>query len=162
MSSAEGLGPGACAGRCGALARKVGGEKNSSGARAPSLVPAPEIKHNLTAPSFLASAWLSHNGTELGLMVSNVAEETLELALHVELRRMWNESLRNQTLMASRLRYSGSPFEELSSTPLCILNFPCGSYPTGLNEPLRIREKLGAGHAVFLKLQTSDTTSQTF
>lgn len=107
----------------------------------------------MSAASFLASAWLSHNGTEMGLMISNLAEDKLELALDVELHRMWNESLRNQTLIASRLEYPGSPSDQLNSVPLCIPKLPCGIFPTEPGEPWRVKEKLDVGDAVFLKLQ---------
>ena len=57
-----------------------------------SLVPAEEIKHNLTLPSFLASLWLSDNEREMGLMLSNLAEQQLDLSADlsaVELNLGW-------------------------------------------------------------------------
>eukprot|EP01052_Picozoa_sp_SAG31_P028770 SAG31_NODE_2803_length_5072_cov_3.559421_3_plen_315_part_00 len=127
------------------------------GPRTVSLVPAEEIKHNVSAPSYLSSAWLSYNGTEIGLMISNLAEEVLELSLSVELRRMWLTMLQNRTFIATKFRYSGSPFEPLGRQQLCVRHMPCGRFHTGHDRDLwEVRENLEIGEAIFLTLQISE------
>ena len=95
----------------------------------------------------------------MGLMISNLAEEAVELSLTVELRRTWLAAAeRNQTLTATRLQYDfayGSATGPLAATEWCLEETaPCGTFVTGRGDrPIRIRESLEAGAAVFLKLQ---------
>jgi hypothetical protein len=113
-----------------------------------SLVPAEEIKHNLTLPSFLASLWLSDNEREMGLMLSNLAEQPLELSMAVELKRTWfaaaTDTTPPRTLEITRLQYN------VIDKPL--RGTAVGSMKAGPTATWMVREKLAVGDAVFIKL----------
>jgi hypothetical protein len=127
-----------------------------------SLVPAKELKgHNLTLSSCLTSLWLSEDGLEMGLMISNLAEKDLEVAVEVELQRTWLAAAatgRHHTLSATKLEYAELSVP-LKETPLCVVpagKAACGTFvPRGSSgelRPFQARERLAAGAAVFLKL----------
>jgi hypothetical protein len=114
-----------------------------------SLVPAEEIKHNLTLPSFLASLWLSHSEREMGLMLSNLAEQPLELSMAVELQRTWPAAAADtsppRTLEITKLEY------DRIDKPLA--GAAVGTMQGGASAAWTVRQKLVVGGAVFLKLE---------
>ena len=114
-----------------------------SGPRNVSLVPAPELKHNLTLDSLVASMWVSSDETELGVMLSNLAEDELTVTASVELKRTALTMEAGSRREVSRLTYV-SIDQPLAAASAGTIRGPSSQW--------RIRETLAVGEAVFLRM----------
>lgn len=132
----------------GSLLRPVSRPCVLAGPATVSVVPAKELKHNLTLPSFLASLWLSDDERELGLMLSSLAEQPLELSMSVQLSRTWlaasSATAPPRTLEITQLDYE-SIEKPLVETAL-------GTMQSGASATWTVRQALAVADATFLKL----------
>ena len=118
-----------------------------SGPQNVSLVPAPELKLNLTLDSLIASMWVSSDGNSIGVMLSNLAEDELSVTASVELERTALTMGAGSRFEVSRLTFVGI------DQPLAAVEI--GMIRGGPSSQWRIRETLAVGQAVFLRMTSS-------